>query len=443
MDAEISSTEVSLLDLSRSERIPILLELVHQLSSAATPQDVLSIFSSGLQQLDAPAGYISLSTRGLAPGQYKVTRFLTDEGFSALGDSDTWGTRRDIPIQSGGILGDIVNRGTPAIYENLNIANDPVLGDRLAGYRSLMAMPLYDNGEVLNWAIPLRRDPRAFTVEAMEEGLLRANLVGGTVRHVQTANELRHAHETIQHEVRRIAAIQRALLPETLPLIKGVSVAASFDTFDQAGGDLYDVRPVAGMHEVDEPVWGFFIGDASGHGPSAAVVMAMLHAILATYLETTDCPGEFVAHANRQLCAKRIEQSFVTAILGVYLEDSRKFIYARAGHNPALLLRDGRTTVLDEVGDLPLGIEPDIVYEAAEVQLQPGDVVVMYTDGWVEGRSPRGEDFGEPRFREFLHQLKNTEPQHIIHTLQEALWDFQGTRSGMDDQTLLVFRVDQ
>lgn len=443
MDAELSSAEHALVDISGSEHVPALLELVLQLSRATTPRDVLKVFSDGLRKFEAPAGYMSLSTRDVAPGQYKITRFLGENEFDQMGETDAWSTLGELKVFKGGLLGDIVSRGTPSLYENLQVVDDVVLGDRLAPFRSLMAIPLFDDGEVKNWAIPLRREPNGFSLKKLEDELLRANLVGGTVRHVQTSHELRIAHERIQFEVRRIAAIQRALLPETLPNIRGLSVAASFDTFDQAGGDLYDVRPVAGVHDVDEPVWGMFIGDASGHGPSAAVVMAMLHAILSTFLETTDCPGEFVGHANRQLCAKRIEQSFVTAILGMYMEESKQFIYARAGHNPALLLRDGETTVLDEVGDLPLGIEPDVVYDTARVQLQPGDVVVMYTDGWVEARSPTGEDFGEPRLRELLHQFENTEPQHIIHTLQEALWDHQQTMKGEDDQTLLVFRVDE
>lgn len=434
-------------DTSRSDTLPILMEMVGAVSRAETPKDVLRDFSRGMRHLNPMDGYISLSTRGLGPGEYRITRYIDYAEQKEIGDTDSWSNPQKFPVHAGGFLGALVRQAYPELIHHLDLKDDPVLGSTLASFGSLMAVPLFDNGEPLNWAIMLRRDPEGFDLKDLEESILQGNLVGSTVRNVLAAERLRAANTAIRDEMDRIASIQRALLP-TLPEIPGLSLGTSYETFDQAGGDLYALRPLrSGADGTPDPSspWGIMIGDASGHGPAAAVVMAMLIAILDAYPHEPAGPGEVLAHANRHLCAKNIEHTFVTAFFGIYCPSSRRFAYARAGHNPPLLLaRDDagmHTTRLDAVGSLPLGITPDVEYDETTVELAVGQSIVMYTDGITESFSPDGQMFGLEGIEHSLRTCSG-EPSCVIGHVRSALAEHaQGVRPG-DDQTMVVMRVD-
>lgn len=438
---------MSCVDTSHNPRIPILMEMVGALSRAKTPREVLRDFSRGITQLQGVRGYISLSTRGLKPGEYRITRLITDESVADIDVADPWRNRDELQIQTGGFLGEIIRQAYPEIIHHLDIPDDPVIGNALAEFGSLMAIPLFDDGEPLNWAILLRRDPEGYTVADLEENILRTNLVGTTVRNVLAADELREAHEEIRAEVQQIADIQRALLPDPLPDIPGVSLGASYETFDQAGGDYYDLRPLArqadGSPDLNGP-WGILIADASGHGPAAAVLMAMLHAIVHAYPHEPESPAEILAHANRHLEAKRIESSFVTAFFAIYEPNTKRLRYARAGHNPPVLMRkvgdDWDMVRLEGEGGLPLGIIDNADYEDAAIDLDSGQTIVFYTDGITEAASPDGTQFGVEGIERSLTTCTG-DPDCVINHVTSALLEHEAGKRPNDDQTLVVFRV--
>ncbi|MHC5023241.1 MAG: PP2C family protein-serine/threonine phosphatase [Planctomycetota bacterium] len=436
-------------DTSRNERIPVLMEMVGALSRASTPGQVLHDFSMGMQQLQSTGGYISLSTRGLAPGEYRITRLIDDRQLTNLGDVDSWSRPREFPVSRGGFIAEIIRQAYPEIIHHLDVQEDPIVGTALAGFGSLMAIPLFDDGEPLNWAIMLRENPEGFSVEDLEEAILRANLVGTTVRNVLAAQELREASAKLRAEVEQIARIQRALLPQTLPDIPGVALGASYETFDQAGGDLYVTRPLRSGADGDpdlEGPWALLVADASGHGPAAAVVMAMLYAILEAYPKEPAGPAEVLDHANQHLQAKKIENSFVTALLCIYDPPTKRLTYARAGHTPPVLMTktgDGmHMDRLDGAGGVPLGILPDVTYEETSTQLTGGQTLVLYTDGVTEAFSPDGRMFGVEGIERSLTECTG-EPDCVIdHVLQALQAHEAGTRPS-DDQTLVVMRVQE
>src|SRR6185369_678373 len=181
-------------------------------------------------------------------------------------------------------------------------------------------------GEWHNWVLVFDTNPEAFTPEDLEVLVLRVNLVGLSLKNLRILAELRGAKSQIDAEVDRIAEIQRSLLPCSSPNVPGLEVAAKFETFDRAGGDLYDYT------ELPDGRWAFLIADASGHGPSAAVVSAMLNAILHTFanddLRSQPHTLKDVLDAgNRQMVSRCIEQSFVTAFLCTWDPKTRRLTY--------------------------------------------------------------------------------------------------------------------
>jgi sigma-B regulation protein RsbU (phosphoserine phosphatase) len=434
-------------DTSGNPRIPVLMEMVGALSLARGPREVLKVFSSR-EELYGPRGYVSISTRGLPPGHYRMTDVIDLRGSYDLALADPLLNETPQPAHRGGFFGEIISTTFPELYHHLDIRDDPVFGNALAEFRSMMSIPLMDDGVPVNWTVFLRRDPEGFTVGDLEQAILRVNLVGTAVKNALIARDLHRAHERIREEVEHIAAIQRALLPHPIPDIPGLSIAASYQTFDQAGGDYYDFRPLrytgdGSVADHDGP-WSFLISDASGHGPAAAVVMAMLHAILHAYPHPPQGPAEMLEHANRHLANKRIDASFVTAFLAVYDPAQRTLTYARAGHDPPLIRCAGPEAAirrLDRVGGIPLGVLDPVRYDEATIRLEPGQTLLLYTDGITDARGPDGSMFGLHSVEEALAGCEG-EPGSVVASIMDPLSRHaSGVRPG-DDQTVVAIRSE-
>jgi sigma-B regulation protein RsbU (phosphoserine phosphatase) len=440
---------MQVVDLSRNRRIPIMMEMVGELSRATEPKQVQKAFADGMLKLDGPRGYVSLSTRGLPPGQYKVTRILTDVSLTKSSE-DPWRDWDKLPAHTGGFFGEIIRKAYPELIYHLRLENDPAVGSALAKYRSMMAIPLFDDGEPLNWSSQFDEDPEGFSIAELEDRILRANLGGATVRNVMMTKQLREANAKIREEIDQIAKIQKSLLPQSLPHIPGVSIATSYETFDTAGGDLYDFiqfpsDPGADA-KPDDPL-AILIADASGHGPAASVVTAMLNAILYAYPHTkgaTNSPANLLEYANCHLYAKRLEGTFVTAFLAVYDPKTRMLQYARAGHNPPLIKNTGSggsVRRLDDVGGIPLGVMDDVSFETGQVQLERGQTIVLYTDGITEGMNHDRVMFGVEGIETALEQCSG-EPACVINSVTTALRAHENGVRPADDQTIVAMKVE-
>ncbi len=436
-------------DTGQSDRIPAILETVRELSTARSPNDVLTSFARWRYRQSHDDGYISVSTRGLPPGQYKITRQLLIKDEDAFANpSSPWDLWDQLPTHTGGILGQIIDAARPQIIQNLDLSADPVIGKMMGAMRSLIAMPLFDQGQPLNWAIPLRLDPNAYTLDELEEMLLRGNLVGATIKNTLVSRQLEEANAKLEREVQRIAAIQHALLPSPLPQVPGLQIAADYRTHGQAGGDLYDIVPLRGDADPNPALdpnrnWVIMIADASGHGPAAATVSAMTHAFLRAYVRQPGGAAQLLCRLNTHLCASSIESSFVTAFLAVYDPQALTLTYASAGHPPPLLRRPGNDldiTRLDGAGSFPLGIVPDAQFDEATVTLTPGESVILYTDGITEALAPDGSQFGVRGIEQALSHC-NGEAACTVRTLTEALLRHENGVRPSDDQTLLALRA--
>jgi sigma-B regulation protein RsbU (phosphoserine phosphatase) len=223
-----------------------------------------------------------------------------------------------------------------------------------------------------------------------------------------------------------------------LPQIPGLEIATSYETFGEAGGDLYDFVLLEGAASVHQP-WAIFIADASGHGPSAAVVIAIVQALLHAHPPGVTSPAALLQHLNQHLCERPIESSFVTAFLAVYGPSTRRLEFACAGHPPPLLLR--RTaqaaTYLDSACGLPLGIDPNHAFREASVDFGPGDTLLLYTDGIDEARDPNNKMFGVEAIEAVARGCSGT-PIQLVATIRHAVTAHENGRQATDDQTLVA-----
>lgn len=428
--------------LSSNARIPELMDLVKSLSTCMDPLELLDRFVATMRRAYGSRCFLQLCTRGLGVGQYRVHRLHFPDGRELSGLGLSWNSGNS-PVYRTGVLSRFVAAGEPGAYNDLDLREDPVLGSHLALYHSAAAVPIIDNALGVNWAVVFDVRPDAFGEEDLEELILRANLVGAMVNNLDTARKLIGANLQIQEEIEQIARIQQALLPDRIPEIPGLRIEASYKTFDRAGGDLYDIARLGSDAGGPDRRWAFLIGDVSGHGPAAAVVMAMVHAIMHAYPSRPSGPGEVLRHANQHLCAKRIENCFVTAFLAFYDPVTRELTYARAGHDPPIVKRFphcGPPTRLDAVGEAPLGVLPDIDYAEAKLVLEPGQTLILYTDGITEAGRGAGGMLGIDGIEESLIHCSG-EADCAIEHITRAILSRQGEQRPADDQTIVAIQV--
>lgn len=429
---------MKLIDLSSNANIVMMTELLRTVSGLKDPQAVQREFGRQLgpgQNLD---GYVGISRRGLPPDQYKITRRMLGRDQFERNDVNPWLSWNDLPTHQGGFIGELISRPEPKLIDQLFLRNDPVFADDLAGFGSAMLTPLFDQGEALNWSLSLRRSPSAFTPADIEEFLMRGNVIGRMTRTLVIQQEIERLNERLQNQLDQIAAIQQSLIPNRLPDIPGLSIAASYLTSNEAGGDYYDFFPLS------DGTWGFCVADVSGHGAGAATVVAMMNAILHGSEEKHRGPAAVARHLNQQLSAKRIESNFVTALFGSWDPGERRLRLTNAGHHPPTRRsRTGAMTEIEGGHDIPLGIIDDVGYEETSIILNPADTVVMYTDGITEAFSPppNREMFGLERLHAALRDCSG-EPPCVIESIHEGLYEHTGLRTRDDDQTIVAMRVE-
>ena len=305
-----------------------------------------------------------------------------------------------------------------------------------SGVRSLIAAPLLDaSGSLGMLVLGSRIHLRRFSEQDMELLVAFASVAALRIRNLALAEEAAQ-RRALEKELAIARQIQLALLPESLPDIPGYAVFAANDASRAVSGDFYEFQR---RDEGDEQI--IVIADVSGKGIGASLLAASFDALLMGPIEVNYPTDVICARVSRRLFAKTPPERYVTAFILALDPGSGRVSYTNAGHNAALLVRAGGASVqrLEATG-LPIGLLPNAEYERAEVVLEPGDVIVLYTDGLTEAANPAGDEFGIDRLEQVVRQHA-AEPlvavAVAIETVIEVFVD--GTPFG-DDRTLVMLR---
>ena len=238
--------------------------------------------------------------------------------------------------------------------------------------------------------------------------------------------------ERIEQELRVARRIQQSLLPEDIPELEGWRIAAYYGPAREVGGDFYDFL------ELEDGRLGLVVGDATGHGMPAALVMATTRGMLRAVVQSSESPGEVLARVNEALVADIPPSTFVTCFYGVLDPKDGHLSYANAGHNLPCRRHDGQAEELRARG-MPLGLIPGMRYEEKETILASGDSTLFYSDGLVEAHDPQGEMFGFPRLRALIGE--HGEERALVDSLLKELYSFVGEGwEQEDDITFLTLK---
>ncbi len=242
---------------------------------------------------------------------------------------------------------------------------------------------------------------------------------------------------TMKRDLEIAREIQLWLIPDAPPKVEGLDIAFVNRPQNTVAGDYYDVLLRQGSQRAV-----FIVADVAGKSIPAGLLMATLQASLKTLLNHTSSLVELVTGVNDYACAhSNGGRRFTTAVVAEYEPSTRSLTYVNAGHNNPMLLRaDGRIERLDR-GGLPFGIDGKAPYDVASVQLSPGDLLMIFTDGLVEAVNEAGEEYGEPRLLNILPMLRQYTAENGVAALMGELNRFTGMAHQHDDITCVIVKV--
>jgi serine phosphatase RsbU (regulator of sigma subunit) len=214
-----------------------------------------------------------------------------------------------------------------------------------------------------------------------------------------------------------------------MPTLEDWRIATYYGPAREVGGDFYDFL------ELEDGRLGLVVGDATGHGMPAALMMSTTRGMLRAVVQSSESPGEVLARVNEALVAEIPPSTFVTCFYGVLDPESGRLRYANAGHNLPCRRRNGQAEELRARG-MPLGLMPGMAYEEKEAVLEAGDSALFYSDGLVEAHDPKGEMFGFPRLRRMV--AEHAEEGSLVDFLMDELRSFTGDGWEQEDDITLV-----
>jgi serine phosphatase RsbU (regulator of sigma subunit) len=312
---------------------------------------------------------------------------------------------------------------SPGVFAALVSAVEWYLAQRAVG-------GTFPSASILYWNIG------AETAIYVTAALVIARVRADREREHRSAEQLALAHEALDRETSAVGALQRQLLPRQFPELDGYQWAVHYETSSRAGGDYYDFL------RVPDGRIGVFVGDATGHGAPAAVLMAMTRALLHNDPDSFAPPGRLLERLNRQLSRALPEGWFLTACYLVLDPRSGAIEYSLAGHEAPLLVHQDRGDVrhLEDCGGPPLGPFPAAVYDTRSASLAPGDTLVLFTDGLTEAIDSTLEMFGVARLVEALRLEGEPTADDTMRSVLAALRAHTAAIPLRDDATVLIFR---
>ncbi|MHC4861496.1 MAG: PP2C family protein-serine/threonine phosphatase, partial [Planctomycetota bacterium] len=349
---------------------------------------------------------------------------------------------REVRIPVGqGISGKVLNSRVPRLVDDVELLPQ----DLLAGYekyatRSFISVPLVVDRRSKG------SDGRAIGVINMTDKESEEEFTSGDLKLLTAlANQAAVLIENfrlidIEKELRIARRIQRSLLPVAPPDVSGIDIDGSCVPAHNVGGDYFDF-----VHREDEGLIAAVIADVSGHDIASALMMAVVRSSLRGEIRRSSDPAAVLREVNGALYEDLTRaELFLSVFCCLYDVNSGRLRFANAGHGPGLLYRPGEssTRLLDAEG-LLVGVLDDVPFAESEVQLEPGDVVLLHTDGIVEASDASGAMFGMERLSAALERSAHFHADEILERIFEEVYSFGGKGVQSDDMTAVVLKVTQ
>jgi sigma-B regulation protein RsbU (phosphoserine phosphatase) len=271
-----------------------------------------------------------------------------------------------------------------------------------------------------------------FTEEHARTLSLLAPSVATAVENARLYEEIAERERHMQDDLKAAFELQTILLPQEAPEVQGLEIAIGLRPARQISGDLYDF-----FNHGDSQV-AIAFGDSSGKGAAAALYGAVVNGLMRTMAPRRRNPAELMKALNEALMKRKVEGRYVTLLLILWQPHTRTFTMANAGGSPPMVCRNHDILKITVEG-VPIGLLPDREYDERSFQAQPGDLVVLFSDGVSDHLSESGEEYGRTGLAQVLRRCADRSPREIVNEVFADLDRFNTVR--FDDQTLIIMRV--
>lgn len=344
--------------------------------------------------------------------------------------------RLRFPVDHALLFGQLLREQTPLVIEEAQRSEliEPTYRQQF-GLHSLLVVPLITHGQVIGamWVDQGAR-PSRFTAREIQVVMAIASQAAIAIEGVRLLRET-EGKRRIEYELGLARQIQKSFLPEKCPVIPGYAVGAMWQTAREVSGDFYDFVYLNGGRVA------FTIADVSDKGIAAAMFMALARTILRTMTIGKPTPRETVERANDIILADARSDMFVTVFHGVLDPSAHRFTYVNAGHNPPLFYRAARRELITLKGrGMALGVMPSITLEEHMLDFEPGDLLLMYTDGVTDAINAQEEEFGVERLADWVAAHAHLAPNALVAEIMRAVTEFAGEGVHFDDVTMVALK---
>ena len=408
-------------------RIGILLRTLAQVNSSVDLNDVLeSVVQQSLEVTNAERALLMLHD----DDDVLRIQIARDRKGNDLGDAVQYSHSVAMRVAREGqgiCLIDTANQGDISLGQS-------ILDLKLL---SVMCAPLVVKDRMIGL---LYVDSKASAGEFTDADLTLFKALAGQVAvAVDSARLLSHYldKQRLQEEMNVARQIQLSLLPRGGMRVPGMDIQSLYEACDEASGDYFDYI------RRDRQTLGLVVGDVAGHGVGAALVMSTARALLRAFAATESPPEEVITRLNRFLSADVETGNFMTLFYCEIALEERRLMYVRAGHNEPLLYRRA-TGEFEELGEggVALGLIDDFQFEASgPIDLNEGDLLLLYTDGIIEAMNPENEPFGKDRLMAILGENRDLSAREIVDRVRQAVRAYSGPIRQEDDYTLVLARM--
>jgi sigma-B regulation protein RsbU (phosphoserine phosphatase) len=399
----------------------ILLEIDRQLGSSLELEEILETILSSLRKVvDCDAGGIFLVN--------KETQEIEEIEVSGYDPA----LRHDLNLKIGqGLIGYVAKTGESVIVPD--VRKDSRYVNARQETLSEMVAPVTLGTEIIGVFNLESNQIQAFDEADLAQLRVFANQVALSIERARLHRSAIEQRK-IGEELSIARKIQLSFLPKQDLIVSGFDIAGTNIPSEQVGGDYYDFITIVDNHI------GIVIGDVSGKGIPASLIMASFRASLIAEIRNNYAIRTIFRKVNHLMYESLERENFVTAVYGVLDSKNRLFTYSNAGHNPPLLVhQDGKVDSLRQ-GGLALGILPDSLYQEKSIGLNRSDMLVFYTDGVTEALNPQREQFGLSRLTDLLVSNLSLSAKEILHSILDSVYRFtEGDR--YDDLTIIVVKT--
>ncbi len=420
-------------EITVTDKLRLLLDITKKISRSLDLQEVLNLVMDTLGTLlpyDA-AGIFIIQSQKEKPAADPSTQAAVYHAEAVRGyDIDDL---IELRLKMGeGIIGYVATTGEPVISPDVKA--DPRYVNARKETRSEMVAPIISNDEVIG-VFDLESDRlNAYAPDDLQILMLLASQVAIIIEKVMLHEQLVEK-KRLEGQLEVARQVQLELLPPDDPHLEGFDISAYNFPTEEVSGDYYDWVRI-----YDDQI-GLVIADVSGKGVPAALLMAFLRASLRAAIHIGYAPHISMSKVNYLLWESIERNQFVTAFYGVLDASNRTLAYTNAGHNPPLLLDADGTARFIERGGLPLGMFRDTRYYEYYISIEPGQTIVLYTDGVTEATNTEGIEYGRERLEHAVRAAANLSAREMIEVIRKDMTVWTSGRGSGDDVTFFIIKA--